>query len=123
MKRKPEMYVVRSLLFIFDIDYPCDEARESFIVSKNVNDEKELTELFDEFMKGEFLIYTSPEREWCIETLRYFLDLDDDFDEVFSRITTYFDDDVIEPKKFMKTLLDCLIRYHVESSTSEVHDG
>ncbi|TDV50590.1 hypothetical protein LOY43_08595 [Pseudomonas sp. B21-041] len=115
MKRKPEYFVLRGLLFLFDIENTDDDAREKIIVSKNVNDKKELAELFDILMKPEFLSYSVEEREWCVETLKHYLDVDDDFDAVFTKITTYFDDDVEDQRQFMQVLLNCLLRYQIEN--------
>ncbi|MFJ2323594.1 hypothetical protein [Pseudomonas sp. NPDC087817] len=114
MKRKPEYFVLRSLLFLFDIDNTHDDAREKIIVSKDVNDKEELAELFDILMKPEFLSYSEREREWCIETLIYYLEVDDNFDAIFTKITTYFDDDVEDQRQFMQVLLECLARYQHE---------
>lgn len=117
MKRKPEYFVLRGLLFLFDIDNTRDDAREKIIVSKNVNDKEELAELFDILMKPEFLSYTFHEREWCIDTLKHYLEAGDSFDAVFTKITTYFDDDVADQRQFMQVLLSCLLRYHIDDST------
>lgn len=116
MKRKPEYFVLRGLLFIFDIDNVHDDAREKIIVSKNVNDQEELAELFDVLLRPEFLSYSIREREWCIETLRHYLNVGDDFDAVFTKITTYFNDDVDDQCQFMQVLLHCLLKYQVEDS-------
>ena len=114
MKRKPEYFVLRSLLFLFDIDNTHDDAREKIIVSKNVNDEVELAELFDILMRPEFLSYSVNEREWCVETLRHYLGSGDSFDAVFTKITTYFDEDVEDQRQFMQVLLNCLSKYQAE---------
>jgi hypothetical protein len=102
---------IRSLLFVFDIENTNDEVREEIIASKNVNDEKELVELFDILMRPEFLLYKEKERESLINTIAHFLDKNDPFDRVFERMTTYFDDEVVDRKKFMEVLLICLQRY------------
>lgn len=114
MKRKPEYFVLRGLLFLFDIENTHNDAREKIIVSKNVNDKEELAELFDIFMRPEFLSYSFQEREWCIDTLKYYLEIGDTFDAVFTKITTYFDDDVEDQRQFMQVLLSCLLKYHTE---------
>lgn len=116
MKRKPEYFVLRGLLFIFDIENTRDDEREKTIVSKNVNDKEELTELFEVLMRPEFLSYTEPERQWCIDTLKYYLEVGDDFDAVFTKITTYFDDDVADQRQFMQVLLECLVKCQLEVS-------
>jgi hypothetical protein len=102
---------IRGLLFVFDIENTNDDVREEIISSKNVNDEKELVELFDLLMRSEFLIYKERERVSLINTIAHFLDFDDSFDRVFNKMTTYFDDEVIDQRKFMEVLLGCLKRY------------
>lgn len=116
MKRKPEYFVLRGLLFLFDIDNTDDDAREKIIVSKNVNCKKELAELFDILMRPEFLSYTVDEREWSIDTLKHYLESGDTFDAVFTKITTYFDEDVEDQRQFMQVLLSCLLKYQREDS-------
>ena len=115
MKKKPNIADIRSLLFIFDIENTYDKAREAVIASKNINDELELTELFDILMRPEFLVYTSKERDTLICTIDYFLGENDTFDRVFEKITTYFDDEVINQRAFMEVLLRCLKRYQKDS--------
>ncbi|WP_434580185.1 hypothetical protein J3P95_18275 [Pseudomonas sp. Z5-35] len=114
MTMSSDMVVLRSLLFVFDIENTIDEAREEAIVSKDVNSDSELVELFDSLLKPDFLIFKSHEREWFIEKITFYLAKGENFDEVFSKITTYFDDDVKDQRRFMGILLDCLIRYHLE---------
>ncbi|MBV4484340.1 hypothetical protein HU727_001915 [Pseudomonas sp. SWRI153] len=115
MKRKPEYFVLRGLLFLFDIENTHDDEREKIIVSKNVNDKEELASLFDVLMRPEFLSYSKPERQWCIDTLKYYLGVGDSFDAVFAKITTYFDEDVEDQRQFMQVLLECLVRYQQEN--------
>ena len=105
---------IRGLLFVFDIENADDDAREALIASKNVNDEKELSDLFDLLLKPEFFAYEQKGRETLINTVAYFLNENDDFDRVFERMTTYFDDEVVDQVKFMKVLLVCLQRYQKE---------
>jgi hypothetical protein len=38
------------------------------------------------------------------------------FDEVFSKMDTYFDDDVKDQRQFMKVLLGCLERYQSQGN-------
>ncbi|MFL1526914.1 hypothetical protein [Pseudomonas sp. O230] len=102
---------IRGLLFVFDIENTNDDVREEIISSKNVNDEKELVELFDVLMRPEFLIYKERERVSLINTIAHFLDVGDSFDRVFNKMTTYFDDEVMDQRKFMAVLLVCLKRY------------
>lgn len=112
MKRLPKLSILRGLLFLFDIDNIDSDEREEIIVSKNVNDETELAELFDMLMRPEFI--SDSDREWYIDTLIYYLDIGESFDSVFDKITTYFDDEVEDRRKFMQVLLDCLLRYQAE---------
>lgn len=114
MKRLPKLSILRGLLFLFDIDNVDSDEREEIIVSKNVNDETELAELFDMLMRPEFISYSDSDREWYIDTLIYYLDIGESFDSVFDKITTYFDDEVEDRRKFMQVLLDCLLRYQAE---------
>lgn len=85
--------------------------REEIVVSKNVNDDKKLAELFDALLRPEFFIYSEQERISLIETLSYFLEVGNSFDEVFSKMDTYFDDDVKDQRQFMTVLINCLERY------------
>jgi hypothetical protein len=114
MKRQPKLSILRGLLFLFDIDNVDDVEREEIIVSKNVNDEAELAELFDMLMRPEFTAYSDSDREWYIDTLNYYLGLEESFDSVFDKLTTYFDDEVEDRRKFMQVLLECLLRYQAE---------
>lgn len=116
MKDAYNIWDIRSLLFVFDIENTRDVAREEIIVSKDVNDEQELAELFDILMRPEFLIYSENERQLLIDTLVYFLGINDDFDAVFSKIDTYFDEDVKDQRQFMRVLLECLMRYQSEAT-------
>ncbi|URM28566.1 hypothetical protein LLY42_02640 [Pseudomonas frederiksbergensis] len=114
MKRLPKLSILRGLLFLFDIDNIDSDEREEIIVSKNINDEAELAELFDMLMRPEFISYSNSDREWYIDTLIYYLDIGESFDSVFDKITTYFDDEVEDRRKFMQVLLNCLLRYQAE---------
>ena len=69
MRKAPSMSIIRGLLFTYDIENTDDLERERFISSKNINNEKELTELFDELTKPDFLSYTKPEQEWFIDSI------------------------------------------------------
>ncbi|MCU0075041.1 hypothetical protein N8H71_25895 [Pseudomonas koreensis] len=105
---------IKNLLFVFDIENTTDDARERLIVSKDVNSRLELAELFDDLLRAEFFEYTTNEQDSLIETVRYFLNEDDDFERVFGRMTTYFDDEVEDRRQFMIVLLECLSRYRRE---------
>jgi hypothetical protein len=54
MKSKPGMIALRSLLFVFDIENTKCEKREKIIVSKDINNDQELAELFDILLKPDF---------------------------------------------------------------------
>ncbi|CAH0125425.1 hypothetical protein ABH908_000859 [Pseudomonas frederiksbergensis] len=116
MNRPYTLWSIRGLLFVFDIENTHDLEREEIIVSKNVNDNKELAELFDILLRPEFFIYSEQERISLIETLSYFLEVGNSFDEVFSKMDTYFDDDVKDQRQFMKVLLGCLGRYQSQGN-------
>lgn len=122
MASASDMVVLRSLLFVFDIENTIDEAREEFIVSKNVNCDSELIELFDALLKPDFLSFQSHEREWFIDKLAFYLAAGDDFDEIFSKITTYFDDVVEDQRRFMKVLLKCLKNYQLDAVLNSPRD-
>ena len=119
MKHKPRLSILRSLLFTYNIENLDDHERENFITSKNVNDEKELSELFDELTKPEFASYGYLERKWHIDTIDYFLRTDESFESVFHNFDTYFDDEIFDKRNFMKVLLDCLIKYNEEIKEHE----
>ncbi|QJI29770.1 hypothetical protein HKK55_13945 [Pseudomonas sp. ADAK18] len=119
MKFSPSLSITRSLLFTYCIENIDDVEREAFIVSKNINDDKELSELFDKLTKPVFLSYKIDERQWHIDTLQHFLKVNDSFDSVFYLFDTYFDDEIVDQRQFMRILLGCLIRYHAEDMQNE----
>lgn len=114
MKHKPRLSILRSLLFTYNIENLDDYKREIFITSKNVNDDKELSELFDRLTKPEFASYGDVERKWHIDTIDYFLKTNESFESVFHDFDTYFDDEIVDKRKFMKVLLNQLIKYNEE---------
>ncbi|MCM2361455.1 hypothetical protein [Pseudomonas sp. SR18] len=114
MKYHPKLSILRSLLFTYSIENFDDPEREIFIASKNINDDKELADLFDELTKPEFIKYTREEREWHINTIQNSLSADEKFESVFYLFDTYFNDEITDKRQFMKILLDCLCRYNVE---------
>ncbi|XVO89294.1 hypothetical protein ACQ9Y2_09635 [Pseudomonas palleroniana] len=120
MKLRPKLSIIQSLLFTYSIENFDDLDRESYITSKNINDETELSELFDKLTKPEFTSYKRRERQWHIDTLRHFLNTDENFNSVFYLFDTYFNDEIIDNRKFMEVLLKCLERYEVELNQ---HDG
>ena len=115
MNNTYSLWSIRGLLFVFDIENAKDVAREGIIVSKDVNDDKELAELFDILLRPEFFHYSEKERVSLIETLAYFLEKNDSFDGVFSKMDTYFDEGVKDQRQFMKVLLERLRFYQSES--------
>lgn len=119
MKYQPKLSILRSLLFTYSIENLDDPEREIFIASKNVNNDKELVELFNKLTKPEFISYGHDERQWHIDTIRHFLETDEDFESVFYLFDTYFDDEIIDKRRFMKVLLDCLKLYEIEASEAQ----
>ena len=117
MKRRPDPSVLRGLLFLFDIDNIDDKEREKIIVSKNVNDENELVELFDLLMRPEFMSYSDSDQQLYIDTISFCLDENESFDSVFAKLTSYFDDEVKDYRGFMRVLLGCLVRYQSEMAS------
>ncbi|OIN53489.1 hypothetical protein [Pseudomonas costantinii] len=111
MKNKPSLSIIRGLLFTYDIENTDDLERETFIASKNINDEKELSELFDELTKPDFLSYTKTEQEWFIDSIEYYLSINDNFDAAFETMATYFSTPINNKRKFMQTLLNRLKHY------------
>ncbi|WP_223488152.1 hypothetical protein [Pseudomonas sp. A-RE-19] len=111
MKPTPELSSLHNLLFIFDIDYTDNDEREEIIASKNVNDRDELSELFDQVLQPEFIAYPKSARDRFIKTLEFYLDKDENFDSVFDKLSTYFDDDIENHRHFMTVLLECLKKY------------
>ncbi len=118
MKNKPSMSIIRGLLFTYDTENTDDLEREELIASKDVNNEKELADLFDELTKPEFLDYTRSEQEWFIASITHFLAINDNFDAIFKSMATYFSAPVINQRKFMQVLLRCLKNYY-DSPRSE----
>lgn len=114
MKNLYEIVDIKNLLFVFDIENTTDVERERLIVEKNVNDSQQLAELFDIVLKPEFYEYTDAEQGSIIGTVDHFLKVDDTFDRVFNRMTTYFDDEVADRISFMRVLSECLKKYRNE---------
>ncbi|WP_040268148.1 hypothetical protein [Pseudomonas rhodesiae] len=114
MKFKPSLPIIQGLLFTYSFENTRDEERELRIKSINVNDSAELGKLFDMFTNPEFTEYKQEEREWHINTLKYFLSTDETFESVFYLFDTYFKDEIIDKRNFMKVLLDRLTKYNEE---------
>ncbi|WP_103734599.1 hypothetical protein [Pseudomonas sp. GZJR-8] len=119
MKRRPQLSILKGLLFTYCIENTRNLEREEIIASKNINNPKELMELFDTLTKPVFYTYTPEEQDWFIETIRHYLLTDETFDSVFYLFDTYFEDDIIDNRAFMKTLLDCLTHYKAEATANE----
>lgn len=118
MKNTYDLHDIWGLLFVFSIENTHDVVREEIITSKNVNDDEELSQLFDLLIRSEFLSHSPMEQILLINTLRHFLKSDESFDRVFLNLDTYFDDDVNDQRQFMRVLLASLMRYRAESQKS-----
>ncbi len=112
MKKKPNLAILQGLLFTYSIENTKNLEREETIVSKDINNETELSELFDSLTKPEFLSYRECEQIWFIETIEYYLSIDEDFESVFYLFDTYFEDDITNKRDFMRVLLKCLKNYN-----------
>lgn len=112
MKKKPNLAILQGLLFTYSIENTKNLEREETIVSKDINNETELSELFDSLTKPEFLSYRECEQIWLIETIEYYLSIDEDFESVFYLFDTYFEDDITNKRDFMRVLLKCLKNYN-----------
>jgi hypothetical protein len=117
MNKKPDLEILQGLLFTYSIENTKNLEREEIIASKNINNETELSELFDELTKPDFLSYREDEQEWFIETIQHFLSANNDFESVFYLFDTYFEDNIIDKRGFMKTLLNCLKKYQKDANT------
>ena len=117
MNKKPDLEILQGLLFTYSIENTKNLKREEIIVSKDINNETELSELFDELTKPDFLSYREDEQEWFIETIQHFLSANNDFESVFYLFDTYFEDNIIDKRGFMKTLLNCLKKYQEDANT------
>ncbi|KTC43287.1 hypothetical protein AO262_36220 [Pseudomonas fluorescens ABAC62] len=115
MKNKPDLKILQGLLFTYCIENTKNLEREETIASKNINDETELSELFDQLTKPEFLSYKESDQTWFIETIEHYLSTDDNFESVFYLFDTYFEDEIADKRSFMKTLANCLKSYKSES--------
>ncbi|MBC3366538.1 hypothetical protein [Pseudomonas sp. SWRI154] len=115
MKSKPSMMPLIGLLFVFNIENVRDEKREEVIVSKNINNDVELSELFDILLGPEFLRYPPGAQAKYIDAISYYLEVGDNFDDLFEDMDTYFDQEIYDQRHFMEVLLSCLKRYQLES--------
>ncbi len=119
MKFKPDLQIIKGLLFTYCIENSRDSKREELICSKNVNNEQELISLFETLTKPELMRYKPDERRWHIDTLQYFLEKGDGFESVFYLFDTYFEDEILNKRKFMLTLLNCLVTYDAEATATK----
>ena len=115
MKLKPSTSTIQGLLFTYCVENAKNPDREELIATTNINDDGELENLFNKLTKPEFVRYKSDERQRHIETLKYFLETDENFESVFYLFDTFFDDEIINKRHFMKVLLECIQRYHLEA--------
>lgn len=120
MKTKPpSISIIRGLLFTYDIENTDDLKREELIASINVNNEKELAELFNKLTRPEFLMYTHLEQNWFIDSIEHFLAAGDSFNSVFEKMATYFSTEIIDQRKFMQVLLRRLKHYNLKAGASQ----
>ncbi|NWA68166.1 hypothetical protein [Pseudomonas reactans] len=119
MKLKPCLSITQGLLFTYCIENSRSPEREKLISSINVNRESDLKKLFEKLTKPEFMKYKHDERQWHIDTLQHFLAAGDSFDSVFYLFDTYFKDEILDKREFMKVLLSCLLTYDTEATTNE----
>lgn len=122
MKKQPKLIILRGLLFTYCIENTKDLEREEIIVSKNVNDNVELSELFDALTKSEFLTYRKDEQQWFIDTLEHFLTTDENFESVFYLFDTYFEDDIVDKRAFMKVLVERLKIYYRDANGEQTEN-
>lgn len=122
MKRKPSLSIIQGLLFTYNIENTDDLERETFIASKDVNNDEELAELFDELTKPEFLSFTNPEQDWFILSIEYYLSNNDSYDDVFKSMATYFSEPIIDQRRFMETLLEKLKKYRHGNLSSQMNN-
>lgn len=119
MKFKPRTSTIQGLLFTYCVENVRNPDKEELIASTNINDAEELENLLNDLTKPEFVKYKSDERQRHIDTLRYFLETDEDFESVFHLFDTHFEDEITDKRHFMKVLLDCIRRYHLEAIADE----
>lgn len=120
MKLKPCLSITQGLLFTYCIENSKNQERELFIASKNINDKEELKELFDTLTKPEFMLYQQQERQWHIDTLQHFLKTEESFESVFYLFDTYFEDEILDKREFMKVLFECLVHYDTEATAHKL---
>ncbi|AJP52815.1 hypothetical protein [Pseudomonas simiae] len=116
MKLKPSTSITQGLLFTYCVENAKNPAREELIAATNINNDKELENLFNKLTKPEFVRYKVDERQRHVENLEYLLQTDEDFESVFYLFDTHFEDEITDKRRFMKVLLKCLKKYHKEAT-------
>jgi hypothetical protein len=111
MKLQPTLDILPSLLFAFDVDSDQNVEAEEQIASTDINNELELTKLFDAFIMPDFTSRIASEQQWYIDSLTFYLEKNESFNRIFSDMTTYFPAPPSNKRNFMKTLLNCLKKY------------
>ncbi|MBV4455836.1 MULTISPECIES: hypothetical protein [Pseudomonas] len=119
MKIKPSTSTIQGLLFTYCVENAKNSDKEELIATTNINDDGELESLFNKLTKPEFIKYKSAERQRHIDTLEHFLETDENFESVFYLFDTHFDDEITDKRHFMKLLLECIRRYHLEATAAE----
>jgi hypothetical protein len=100
MKPKPSTMPLIGLLFVFNIENARNEEREELIVSKNINLDAELSELFDILLRPGFLNCPPGAQEKYIEIINYYLKVGDTFDDLFEYMDTYFDQEIHDQRHY-----------------------
>lgn len=114
MKLQPNISILTGFLFLFDIDYPHPESVAEFICLADVNDCSDLSRVFDLVVKPDFFNYSEADRCWLIETLTFFLNKNESFEEVLEKRSFLFSDEIEDGRLFMGTLLGRLRAYQQE---------
>ncbi|MBD8094642.1 hypothetical protein IFT48_32090 [Pseudomonas fluorescens] len=124
MNIKPRISTIQGLLFTYCIENSRNTDREELIALTDVNNPKDIYELFDKLTKPEFIKYKHEEMQRHIHTIEYFLNSDEDFESVFYLFDTYFEDEILDKRAFMAVLLDRLKSYMSEAFPAKpIQDG
>ena len=121
MKPKPSIMPLIRLLFVFNVENALTDGQEKIIVSKDVNLDSALSELFDIFLRPQFINRPHNVLEEYIGVISYYLDAGDNFDSLFEQMETYFDQEIHDQRHFMEVLLRCLKCYQSEVSKSSTN--
>ncbi|MCR8932214.1 MULTISPECIES: hypothetical protein [unclassified Pseudomonas] len=111
MKFKPDISILPGFLFVLDIDYPHVASAEEFICLADVNDGADLSAVFDLIVRPEFLSYSESDKCWLIETIAFFMDEGNSFEDVFAKRSLLFSEEIEDGRMFMRTLLERLRTY------------